>query len=457
MKQVFDIVRIPKPLIEEREISTIENSHLLNKANRKKRKVRPIHVSASFTFLAFSMSFVGMFFNARQDLALKAQLASIVSNKGKYLVVFQNDAELRPSGGFIGSYGTIDWDKGIKKIEFGTNVYKIDKSFEEVKYVTPPAPIQKYLGVEKWAFRDSNWALDYRDAAENMAWFYEKETDQAIDGVITVNTEAAIELLQKTGEVKLDKYNLVINAGNFRTIIQEQVEKNYYENSDNKIINEPKAILADLMKVMEQKISNQPKSDMMQFALGQLNKKNLMLYSKNISVEQAINQFNWGGAIRTSNQDYLYISRASLGGGKSSKNVNENISYKIEKNNSSSLFITRTHTGNGVYPDAANSTYYRVAIPKGSIISSVKIDNNELKDTVDLYSEYNRDIVGFLSNVAPGSSQNIQINYILPFKIQDNYSLLIQKQSGAPFETYNINIMGETKFQGELQSDLELK
>lgn len=453
----LDIVKKNKVKIDKSPESFVVISTDVPKKPIKKRRFRLVHINYSLAFIGISFAAFGALISYRQDLVLKASLAKFATKPGKYLVIFQNDAEIRPSGGFIGSYATLDWNVGIKDLKFGTNIYKLDNSFEKATYVEAPEPLKKHMNINEWGMRDSNWALDFRDAAKSVSWFYEKEVEQKTDGVIAINTQAVINLLKITGPINMTKYNLTLDSGNFRQIVQEEVEKKYFEDENNKILNEPKTILADLIPLLEERIKETSKVNLYHYITNQLYQKNILLYSEDNTIQESINQYNWGGAIRASTYDYLYINRASLGGGKSSKNVIENISYKIDSNSEANLIITRTHTGDGTWPDSKNSTYYRVVVPENSNLISINVDGIDFAGQVDITNEYNRKVVGFKVDLDPGRSQAITINYNLPFDINNNYSLLLQKQPGAPFESYSINVLGNTLFNGTLDSDYEIK
>ncbi|MCD6225716.1 DUF4012 domain-containing protein, partial [bacterium] len=94
----------------------------------------------------------------------------------RFLVLLQNNMELRPTGGFIGSLAVLQFTDG-QLIDFKVNdVYQADGQLKG--HVEPPAPIKNILGEGGWYLRDSNWSPDFPVSAQRAAWFYRKETGQ---------------------------------------------------------------------------------------------------------------------------------------------------------------------------------------------------------------------------------------------------------------------------------------
>ncbi|MDD5397161.1 MAG: DUF4012 domain-containing protein, partial [Candidatus Moranbacteria bacterium] len=71
----------------------------------------------------------------------------------KYLFLFQNNSEMRATGGFIGSYGLLDIANGHIKNFFIDGIFNPDGQLKD--RIVPPAPIQKISA--NWSMHDSNW------------------------------------------------------------------------------------------------------------------------------------------------------------------------------------------------------------------------------------------------------------------------------------------------------------
>ena len=83
-----------------------------------------------------------------------------------YLLLFQNDDELRPTGGFIGSIGDAVVKKG--KIQNLTiqDVYELDGQLRN--HIEPPFIVRRYLQPHLY-LRDSNFYLNFQESASMAA------------------------------------------------------------------------------------------------------------------------------------------------------------------------------------------------------------------------------------------------------------------------------------------------
>ncbi|MBI2190103.1 MAG: DUF4012 domain-containing protein, partial [Candidatus Levybacteria bacterium] len=78
----------------------------------------------------------------------------------KYLVLFQNDNELRPTGGFITAYAIFRLEKGVVHVDTSSDIYNLDNTL--LNKPKAPEPILKYLpNVATLNLRDSNLSADF--------------------------------------------------------------------------------------------------------------------------------------------------------------------------------------------------------------------------------------------------------------------------------------------------------
>jgi hypothetical protein len=384
----------------------------------------------------------------------KVQLAALAKD-GRYLVLFQNDTELRPSGGFLGSFADVTIQNGYPiAMDFETNIYKLDKAFTDVITVDPPEPLLKII--EKWAMRDSNWAADFKDAAQKVEWFYQQEGGRGVDGVIAINTRVAEDLLKLTGPIEMPEYNTTITAENFLPVVQYKVEKEYFENPENFPANEPKSILKDLAPKLLEKAMAVDKRALYQLFDDALAEKNLLFYFRNPDLQKIAEEQNWAGRIRYDTaKDYLYIVNANVGGKKSSRNIDQKVSYSVvTKSREATLEITRTHKGTGEWPDGENKNFMRVLVPKGSELLFVQKNGVVITEEVDVGEESGLTSFGLWVNTAPGSVSSLTLTYRLTLTPVP-YTLFIQKQPGANPDDISVWVDGKRTWEGEFGHDLD--
>src|SRR3989344_820431 len=114
----------------------------------------------------------------------------------KYLILFQNDKELRPTGGFITAYAVFRIDKGIFHVDRSDDIYTLDNGiFSKPK---APAPILKYLpNVTTLHLRDSNLSPDFITSMDTFNSLYKKASGYVpVDGIIALDTSVLVSTIK---------------------------------------------------------------------------------------------------------------------------------------------------------------------------------------------------------------------------------------------------------------------
>jgi hypothetical protein len=401
-----------------------------------------------------------------QSIKNKAGALKMFEN-GSYLVIFQNNAEMRPTGGFIGTFAVVAFaDYKIKKIDFNTNIYKLDNAFTALTQVAPPDPLSK-ITEDKWALRDSNFDVNFPEAAADIRWFYEQESGQKVDGVIAINASIISDLLRLTGPVYVSKYDTTITADNFFDEMAQKIEKEYFYDKPNQSENEPKTILKDIMPILADKAFDLPKVKLAKLAADSMDQKQILLQSNNSQIQKAILANNWGGEIQSTNSDYLAINNANItdlkeiknGGAKTSLKIKELINYQIGEIDGqlqSNLTLTRSHTGSYIWPDGANMNWTRILVPKGSSLIKAELNGKDITDEIEINYEAGKTYFATWINTNPQTSSVLNISY-KPNIENKNYSLLLQSQPGNLGDDLTVNYKDKTIYKGFFNQDLKLK
>jgi hypothetical protein len=388
----------------------------------------------------------------------------------KYLFLFQNNQEMRATGGFIGTYGVMNILNGRIDKFFIDGIFNPDGQLREK--VVPPKPIQKISAA--WSLHDSNWFPDFPASAEKATWFYEKTGGPTVDGVITMTPTVMQKLLRITGPIEMAEYGVTVDENNFLEEIQREVEVDY-----DKDLNQPKKILADLAPIILDKIFNtKSTSDIVKTAgvlLESLNEKQILIYSKNYDIEKKLSELHWSGEVLATQKDYVSVVNTNINGYKTDGVVDEKIGHEAEIQADGTivdtLTITRHHNGGNTNLDwlnRVNADYMRVYVPKGSKLLSVEGQTREFnsapldyealgfkhdaqikmeEDSMEvdessgarIYDDFDKTVFANWVYVSPQETVVVKYKYVLPFKINlstenkliDTYSLLAQKQSGS--------------------------
>lgn len=308
----------------------------------------------------------------QSDLLLEALGAK---GEREYLLLFQNNHEIRPTGGFIGSIALVNVDRGrIENIDVQT-VYDPDGQLKE--FIAPPEPLRKIT--ERWYLRDTNWFVDYPVSAQKAVEFFEKESGPTVDGVIAITPEVIRNLIAITGPIEVPGYDVTVTEDNFVELTQDQVTYSY-----DKQENKPKQFLADLAPLVLNRVFSVESKETLRL-LGTLNEmikqKHLLIYSRHEDEQEQIEKLGWGGSIPRGEQGFLAVNNANVGGHKSDEFVDQEIDYRSEVKVNGDVDVTvtirRKHNGpegvaGRVYPETENPghkpnvVWQRVLVPDGA-------------------------------------------------------------------------------------------
>lgn len=380
----------------------------------------------------------------------------------KYLLLFQNNMELRPGGGFIGSYGILTLRDGTVK-DFSINdVYDADGKLRG--HVDPPMPIRRYLPSPHWYLRDSNFNIDFQKNASAAAYFLNLETGETVDGVIGVDLSMLQKIIKIAQPVHVLDYNETVTADTMFLIIQKRVETNFFPGSTQK-----KDFLRALMDSLTTTIAAKHISylSFLSAINSSLEEKHILFAFPNPSIQQmfAVNGFSSAildnrGESQTAVNDFLGISEANLGVNKANYYITREIHQDVAIDSSGLVRsrVTLLYTNRSdELPGGDYKNYIRVITPLGSHLESVEI-NGAVQHTVpaitdpavfeakrftppkgleiETTQEEGKTLFGFLAQIPKKSQQTIIVTYTLSKKASleepvINYSNYVFKQPGT--------------------------
>ena len=183
-------------------------------------------------------------------------LPELLGEKGpkKYLVLFQNDKELRPTGGFITAYAIFRLEKGKIIAEKSEDIYLLDGTMG--KTFPAPEPISKYLPkVYSWHLRDANLSPDFYLSMKKFEEMYEYAGGrEEVDGIIAIDTFVLQKLIDVLGPIPaygIQFTNEIVEECNCPQVIYE-LEK-YADQPVGYMRTERKGIIGVLMNAIMQK------------------------------------------------------------------------------------------------------------------------------------------------------------------------------------------------------------
>lgn len=361
-----------------------------------------------------------------------------------FLILFQNNMELRPGGGYIGSFGILKTKNG-KVADLQTHdLSNFDGRIPST--IEPPYPMKETLHIDSWKLRDSNWSPDFFENAQKAEYFYYLgQGEENFDGIVAINSNVLTSFLKVTGPISIPNYPGTYDSENAILTLEYQVEKGYAQQGIER--GERKSVMNELAKAVIKQISNLSNSQKFNLAkiiLEDLNKKDIQLYFKDSNLESQAQNSGWSGEVEKNWQkDYLMMVDANLGSYKSDYYIQRKFDYKIDLSSETpkaNLKITYTH--NGKVKDWMTRdylTYLRVYTPK-----DVWLINSKGLGEIKFGNDFEKKSFGSLVHTALDTTNTVEFEYTLPKDFdRDNYDLLIQKQSGAGDSTGHITVINK--------------
>ena len=387
-----------------------------------------------------------------------------------YLILAQNEDELRPTGGFISGAGQLTLDGGqIAGLSF-IDAYAVD-DYAHKPYPEPPEPLLNYMGSELWLFRDVNWSPDFPTSARQAAYLYEYGQGVPVNGVVALDQRVVELLMTGFGEVRIPGAAEPVTADNVRQFMRAAWNPGDAGVTAEWIFSR-KEFMGQLAAAIREHAENDPGSvDWVQVAkalYSALEGRHLLVFVDDVDVTGALAQVGWDGALLQSGGDYLMVVDANLGFGKANPLVSENVDYRVtlraDGTAAAELALTYAHqgwqegvrcqhlppyTGDLAYEALEHRCYYdylRVYVPAGSVLRAATphptpgeyLIRGEPDDgqAVTLSGEAGKTVFAQFFVVEYGQTLMAHFEYDLPrvarlSEGQWRYTLLVQKQPGT--------------------------
>lgn len=386
-----------------------------------------------------------------------------------YLLLLQNEDELRATGGFISAAGLLTLDAGRIVTLTMEDAYAVDDFSKP--YPDPPAPLLDLMGATLWVFRDTNWSPDFPTAARKAIELYTLARPVKIDGVIALNQNVIQELVAGLGALRVDPAEPPLTASTLRAYLrrawapdgQTSVAEWYVQRKD---------FIGRVMQAMLDRLLNDPRpldwralGEALQTALQQ---RDLMMWLNDPTLNAPLAANGWDGSLAPVSGDYLMIVDSNVGFNKANATVRESIEYTVtiaaQGQSTAQLTLTYTQTGRPIdqcrhelipytldltYDQLVQQCYWdyrRVLAPIGSALLDASrqpigpgqlITGRITDGATDTGTELDRASFNTLVIVPRGATLTSTLRYSLPDGIvttdgrQRLYRLRVQKQSGA--------------------------
>lgn len=409
----------------------------------------------------------------------------------RYLVLFQNDKELRSTGGFITAYAQFRLVKGKAILEKADDIYALDAS-KKKNFPAPREITTFHKGVYNLNIRDANLSPDFKLSMQQFEELYNSTSSrETIDGIWAVDTHVLVEALKILGPTTV--YGREFSA---ETDKRCDCPKAVYELEDYStrpvgyVREARKDIIGVLLQSVLQKALGVSPSQywgkLFQMLLTQINEKHVLAYMHDGASQKAIESFNLGGRIMTASEtatllkykegngwDYLHVNNSNMAGAKANMFVSQKMTKDVTVNGDGTITTKLTLEYKNPYPgsdcgletgglclNAPLRDWVRVYVPAGSKLTDSQ-GSQSPKDNkpvpLDTYDSLGKTVFeGFLI-VNPMGTAKLDLTYTSPVKSEDGkYYLFVQKQPGTDNDEFTLKIGGNVKKKLPLMTDTEL-
>ncbi len=396
-----------------------------------------------------------------------------IDGERSYLFLWQNDKELRPTGGFITAYSIITIKDGKIAPGVSNDIYNLDNQFNSK--IPAPEPIKKYLGMDNWHLRDMNLSPDFKVSMDTFSENYKKTKAPKFDGIVVMDSKLVVDLLRVIGRIGVPGFGNFSSEDDPRCncpVVIYELESFadvagpvIWDDISGKIILKPphsdnrKAILGPLMNSVLANAMGQPKEkipELFSAGFNALLEKHVMFYFGEGEVQKAMEAFNLAGRIKEYDGDYLHISDSNFAGAKSNLYVQQEVMLNVEpgKNGNTNTLTVKyknpqKHDGwlNGPFRD-----WVRVYVPKGSEL----IDSTGAEMAFTASEDLGKTVFTSFFTLRPEGILELKLQYKTPTVSKNGYKILIQKQPGTDSNMYNLTVGGRMQEFG-LKTDKELR
>jgi hypothetical protein len=247
-----------------------------------------------------------------------------------YLLLMQNEDELRPTGGFLTAAGTVVVKDGkllSLQISSSDRVDDLKKP-----YPIPPWQFEQLMNIQMFLFRDSNWFTNFPTTASWAEYFYSYGQSVAVDGLMTIDMHVIVRLLEVLGPVQVASVDFPVTSDNVETYLRS-AEKAPPAGARSAVWDR-KGFLAELAQPLVEKIlaaRGETWTRLAPVLIELLDEKHSLLQFDDPEAAALLQRRSWDGAVRPpAGSDFLLAVDANLGYNKSNARMTSALEYQVD-------------------------------------------------------------------------------------------------------------------------------
>ena len=427
-----------------------------------------------------------------------------------YLVLLQNEDELRAGGGFISAVGVITLTQGTPLAFTVADAYALDD--RTLPYPPAPEPLRKYMLTPVWLLRDVNWEPHYPQTAALAERWYTAVRPHTFSGVIALDQTAIRLMVRATGPIQPEGTE-VVTAANVEDYMRAQWSSASGETVNAEWWQQRKEFMRSLGAALLTALPTASPPALASALSQALNEKHILVWLKDSSAAAAVAQLGWDGAVRPGEGDYVMLIDSNIGFNKVNAIVQVELHYTVDltaaPTPTATVTIQYTHPltdvvpcrhwadyGRGEYTEMIHRCYWdywRVLLPRQAQLIAVPQNAVPPDQLLSGRGEYSparvspgvadtREVAG-LFVLPPGKTHTLTLVYHLPAGIvtipspgQAEYRLRLQKQPGVNVLPVTVTVLypqpwqllstslpaaevaaGSWRYSGRVATDMELQ
>lgn len=376
-----------------------------------------------------------------------------------YMVLVQNNYELRATGGFISAVGLLTIENGrIADLDF-LDSYDIFR--DDSQYPAAPQPMQQYMDIPIMLFRDTNWSPDLPTSAQLARALFLQDTGKEFDGIVTIDLHAVEALTAALGPLQIEGVDEPIGSDNIvEAITQLWTQPVGAEASASaKPSGHWWPQRKDFMPALAGAALSQIQAGNVDYAnlalagLSSLDRRSIQIWSAEPGAASAFADLGWdGGMMATGDADFLALIDTNMGYNKVNAVVeaamHHGVTWPDGANGSGVATTTITYRHPVEQPDhicdptprygdsyeemmvRCYFNYVRLYVSPGSRL--VDVEGFEPDSATSMRGEKGAQVFTGWFVLPPGQEQTVSFTYELPTTItKDEYRLAVLRQSGS--------------------------
>jgi hypothetical protein len=368
-----------------------------------------------------------------------------IGTPGNYLIEILDSTELRPGGGFLGSYGIATLSGGHLASVTLSDSYLLDNAYTATGQSIPFPPAYAWFDLASaWGLRDSNLEADFPTDARYAEEIYQREGGKVpLQGVIALTPALIEQALVITGPISVPEYHELVTSDNLLDRIHYYLLGPGYEGGSvpspdglSSVNQHFVAVLGKHLLARVRELPDSAISKLLQLVISSVHSKDLQVYLNASAAESVLQSYHMDAAIQAPAGDSLFVVDANIATNKASNLITSTLDDQVTIDTRGNAVHHTTLryawlTNGEVYGSPVYRDYVRVYVPANSVLRGQ--DGWQPRGT---NRAFGREVWAGLLTLSYGQTKTITLDWVAPGAVTKDgkgwhYRDLIQRQAGS--------------------------